>query len=95
MAGVDQGRGDSGYWRWCAQARQWISQGSAVVAGADKRSDGESGCEQGQRWLWLRALVTAVAQGGGSTGCESGLERKEAGREDDMNSKRLPLLLLL
>ena len=75
---------------------QWLSQGSAS-AGAHVSS---GWCKrwrrkQGQRWLWLRALVTAVAQGGGSTGCGSGSERKEAGREDDMNSKRLPLLLLL
>ena len=94
MAGVDQGGGDTGHWQRCAQARQWLSQGSAVVARSGKRSDSGSGCEQGQRWLWLRALVTAVAQGDGSTGCESGSERKEARREDDMNSKRLPLLLL-
>ena len=70
---------------------QWLSQGSAP-AGARV---GSGWCEQGQRWLWLRALVTAVAQGGGSTGCESGSKRKEAGREDDLISKRFPLLLLL
>ena len=93
---------------------QWLSQGSASEAVVAQSGLGSGWCrrwrrKQGRRWLRLQALVTAVAQGGGSIGCGSGSghgqwraaaggggsKRKEAGREDDMNSKRLPLLLLL
>ena len=43
----------------------------------------------------LTGVVDMAAPGLGATDGGGGSERQEAGRENDMNSKRLPLLLLL
>ena len=48
-AGVASGDGSDRSCRRWKQKRQWLSQGSAVVAGAGRRSDGGSGCEQVRR----------------------------------------------
>ena len=43
----------------------------------------------------LSGVVNKAAPGLGVADGGCGSERKEAGREDDMNSKRFPFLLLL
>ena len=50
------------------EARTGAAEAGAEVA-QGTGSAGKGSVADGQRWQWLRALVTAVAQGGGSAGC--------------------------
>ena len=75
--------------------------GAAVTA---QQGDGRSrsGSGSGHRAMpragvqpGLGGIVDMAAQGLGAADDGGGSKRQESGRENDMNSKRLPLLLLL
>ena len=100
-SGDSSGVGDGGSGDWCDSGqRKW----RLVVALGNSWSRSGSGTGHGQ-WrasgkgvrvqLGLSGAVDMATPGLGTADGGGGSERQEAGRENNMNSKRLPLLFLL